>query len=408
MFLGVQSSTPIPPEDWTSDGALLFAGVPEYGRSNSVNDNDAIIQHIRRGKALRIFLKIPTAKDIYSYLGEFVVDQRSPVAHYCELASEEEAYRIAKSRHRLISTRVPFLRAFPVTNGPAAVPATVARQLYLDAKIQTEGTSEDAGDDEPLLRDILGSPSQLLKLYQRHPDRFRELISDDASARDVIAIAHRREQVEHFRRLLFEDSYFDSMCENSSGRGPESVWQEFFEKNTWILGASLAGQLLTSWNHEKLEQVVVGQSVSGAGKRTDALLHTAGRVKSMVFAEFKTHRTPLLEKPYRSGCWSPSRDLVGGIAQVQGTVHRCVQDIRERLSNLDLDGSELGDYTYLIRPRSFLIVGRLDQLIGRSGGDHSDRIRSFELFRRNLSEPEVVTYDELLSKADWIVSTAHP
>jgi hypothetical protein len=72
------------------------------------------------------------------------------------------------------------------------------------------------------------------------------------------------------------------------------VWKRLSEENPWILGVSLAGQLLAAWSHEKHEQVVAGSSISGPGKRADALLRTAGRIKSLVFAEFKTHKTELL------------------------------------------------------------------------------------------------------------------
>jgi hypothetical protein len=34
------------------------------------------------------------------------------------------------------------------------------------------------------------------------------------------------------------------------------------------------------------------------------------------------------------------------------------------------------------------------------------KFRSFELFRRNLHEPEIVTYDELLARAEWHVEIA--
>lgn len=271
--------------------------------------------------------------------------------------------------------------------------------------IPIDGTASQRVDDA-LVRDLLQNPSDLMRLYRRHPEKFRELITDDESARDVIAIAHRRKQVSRFRRLLSDDSYFASELTELAGDRPEAVWQRFFEENPWILGISLAGQLLTSWSDDKLEQIVTGRSISGVGKRTDALLHTAGRIKTMTFAEFKTHRTKLLEKEYRSGCWSPSRELSGGVAQIQGTVHRCVQSVGERLASLAPDGSEIpGDFTYLIQPRSFLVIGRLDELTGDAGGDHIDRIRSFELFRRNTNQPEIVTYDELLARAEWIVET---
>jgi hypothetical protein len=36
-----------------------------------------------------------------------------------------------------------------------------------------------------------------------------------------------------------------------------------------------------------------------------------------------------------------------------------------------------------------------------SSGVHKERYRSFELYRRNLYEPEIVAFDELLARAEW-------
>jgi hypothetical protein len=128
----------------------------------------------------------------------------------------------------------------------------------------------------------------------------------------------------------------------------------------------------------------------------------------MVFAEIKTHRAALLaSKEYRPGCWAPSTELSGGVAQVQGTVHRAVTEIGERLQDTAADGSDLpGEFTYMLRPRAFLVIGNLEQLRGTAGGDNRDRVRSFELYRRQLHEPEIVTFDELLARAEWHVTTA--
>ncbi|MEV4285492.1 Shedu immune nuclease family protein [Nonomuraea bangladeshensis] len=264
--------------------------------------------------------------------------------------------------------------------------------------------------DDALVRDLFADATSMLAIYKRDPERFRKLITDDETARDIIAIAHRRQQVERFRKLLHDDVYFEAERARSTDRRAESVWQRFFEENSWILGVSLAGQLLTSWSHEKLEQVVAGSSISGPGKRADALLRTAGRIKSLVFAEFKTHKTELLATDaYRSGCWAPSKELAGGVAQAQGTVHRAVRDLGDRLESLAPDGSVFpDDHSYLVRPRSFLIIGQLQQLIGQAGGDHQEKIRSFELYRRNTAEPEVLTFDELLARAEWFVNTPVP
>ncbi|MPZ66946.1 MAG: DUF4263 domain-containing protein [Pseudonocardiaceae bacterium] len=273
--------------------------------------------------------------------------------------------------------------------------------------IPVEGGEETIRVEDQLLREIFSDPAALAGVYEQDPGRFRDLVRDDPSASDVIALAHRKEVVEHFRQLLTEPDFFDAERDNVPNRSKEAVWQGFLERNPWILGIGLTGQLLTSWSNAKLEQTVAGFSVSGPGKRTDALLRTSGSIRSLVFAEIKHHITDLLcDEPYRTGCWAPSEELAGGVAQVQQTVHLASREIGEALRDMDPDGSLTGEATYLLRPRSFLILGNLDQLRGTSGGVHPGRFSSFELYRRNLYEPEVLTFDELLARAEWHVALA--
>lgn len=270
--------------------------------------------------------------------------------------------------------------------------------------IPVEGAQSVRIDDD-LLREILSDPAALRAMYRSEEDRIRRLIEEDDKAEDVVALAARRARVAEFRRLLTDDAYFDDCAR---GPGPERVWQDFFEQNPWIFGLNLGAMFLTRLDRSKLEQVVVGASIAGPGKRSDAVMRTAGRIRSMVLAEIKTHRTPLLAtSEYRSGCWAASADLAGAVAQAHGTVHRAVTQIGERLAATADDGSEIpGDFTYLVRPRSFLVIGDLAQLSGQGGGDHPDKVRSFELYRRQLMEPEIITFDELLARAEWSVSLA--
>ena len=148
------------------------------------------------------------------------------------------------------------------------------------------------------MRDFSAHPDALVRLYGRDPEKFRDLIRNDASADDVVALAHRKTVVERFRALLTDDAAFES-ARAESGGDREKVWQRFLETNP-VLGVSLAGQLLRSWDDSMLEQVVAGFSVAGPGKRTDALLRTSGRIRSLVFAEIKHHETALLgRREYR-------------------------------------------------------------------------------------------------------------
>jgi len=260
--------------------------------------------------------------------------------------------------------------------------------------------------DDDLIRDLLSDPVGMRNAYRRAPAKFADLIAEDVEASDVIAIAHRRQQIADFRRLLDDPEFFGRRQEEL-GVTREGVWQKFIESNPWILGVGLSGQLLTSWDNNRLEQVVAGFSIAAAGKRVDALLRTAGSFSMMVFAEIKHHETDLLaDSAYRPDCWALSSDLSGGVTQVQQTVYRASLDIRERIFDTDKDGVETGRATYLIRPRSFLIAGHLRSLGGEGGGVHMAKLRSFELYRRNLHEPEILTFDELLNRAEWALGKA--
>jgi hypothetical protein len=244
----------------------------------------------------------------------------------------------------------------------------------------------------------------MASVYAKDPQRFRALIESDANASDVIALQHRREVAATMREWLEDDHAFTAA--NAAAGGPERAWQQLLEANPWVLGIGLGGQLLTSWEEGKLEQTVVGRSIRGVGKRADALLRTAGIVRSLAFAEIKHHKTRLLGEEYRPGSWSPSKEVAGAVVQVQQTVHLASRELGDYIQDHANDGGLLGNGTFVLQPRSYLIVGSLDQLTGDGGGPIPDKVRSFELFRRNLHQPDVITFDELLARAELHLEAA--
>lgn len=250
---------------------------------------------------------------------------------------------------------------------------------------------------------VVGTP-ELEAAYGRDPDLVRELIESDTNASDVIAYARRKQTLEDFRSLIDDPEMFTRR--SGAEGGPERVWQKLFEANHWLLSGSLAGTLFTSWEPERLEQTAVGRSIASVGKRPDALLRSAGLIRSMVFVEIKHHQTPLVaSSSYRSGTWPVSAELAGAVAQSQVTVQLVVEELRDRLQMTDADGVDIpGEFTYLFRPRSFVVAGSLAQLTGASGGHDQAKIRSFELYRRSLSGPEILTFDEVLARAELLVA----
>ena len=249
----------------------------------------------------------------------------------------------------------------------------------------------------------------LAAAYEREPEVLRALVAADASADDIIALNHRRAVVEEFRRLLEDSEYFEVRRDAHPQRSSEGVWQQLFEANPWLLGLTLSSQLLVGWDPDKLEKVVAGFDVTGPGKRTDAFMKTAGAIQLLTFVEIKRHDTDLLDKTeYRSGAYGPSYELSGAVAQSQTTVQLAQEKIGPILRTQDQSGFDIpGADSYLYRPRSYVIAGHRNEFISEDGGHHRGKIRSFELYRRSLIEPEILTYDEVLARAEALVELAH-
>ena len=218
-----------------------------------------------------------------------------------------------------------------------------------------------------------------------------------------------REQLEEFHKLLVDEEFFEER-KNTLGANKknEDVWQIFFERNTWIFGYGLNYLFNSALDGEKLEQVVKGHDFTSSGKRVDALLKTQGVISALSFGEIKTHKANLIKKlstPYRKECWQVSDELAGGIAQIQKTVQVSLQNIRSKTDMKSADGAPTGEQLFLYQPKSFLIIGSLAEF-QEEHGINEEKYSSFEIFRRNTLNPEIITFDELYERARYIVDSS--
>ncbi|HKI55424.1 MAG TPA: Shedu immune nuclease family protein [Anaerolineales bacterium] len=260
--------------------------------------------------------------------------------------------------------------------------------------------------DDRFIEEIVLTREQLSQLISDHPELVDELIRHNTTSQEVALLGYRKQQLDHFRSLLENSDYFDvSLQSLGANKRPEDLWQQFFEQNTWIFGVGLSYQFNSPLSGKKLEQVVSGYDFQSPGKRVDGLLKTRGFLSSLAFAEIKTHKTPLLTEaktPYRSGAWSVSREVAGGVAQIQRTVQESLRNIQTKTQLEDSDGAPTGEEVFLYTPRSFLVVGSLSAF-EEEHGINEQKYSSFEMFRRNLTNPEIVTFDELYERAKHIV-----
>lgn len=234
-----------------------------------------------------------------------------------------------------------------------------------------------------------------LKVLKDHPELVAEFARNQITTEDVVALAYRREQLNTFSDMLDRG---DGLTENH--------WQQFFERNQWIFGYGLSYIFTTGLDGRKLQQKIRGPSLVAVGKIPDGIMKTRAAVSALCLVEIKKSSTALLkENEYRRGTWAPSNELSGAVAQCQETLRAAADVLDTHHRFTDEEGNQTGEELMSVQPRSFLVVGSLRQF-QNAIGINSARYQAFEGFRRNLRQPEILTFDELYERARFIVAHA--
>lgn len=189
-----------------------------------------------------------------------------------------------------------------------------------------------------------------------------------------------------------------------SNNSDESFWQKFLAENDWIFGYGLNYQFL----HLLKEQPDYGgRNFTGKGsQKGDYLLNTVADVKFTVLVEIKTPVTHLLSyknseprkvDEIRNDVWLLSWELLGATSQIQVNC-RTWQIDSQRGENMRQLESENKIFT--VEPKGILIIGNTRELLR-----NESIVSCFESYRRNIKNPEIITFDELYERAKFIVST---
>lgn len=207
-------------------------------------------------------------------------------------------------------------------------------------------------------------------LTELQPDLFKAVL--------VTKLHELREQaVQTFEEQLARDQW------------AEDDWQEFFESNTWIFGYGLTYRFLSTI---ETQPHYGGTNLSGRGaQRGDFLAVTEAEKRFTVLIEIKKPSATLVsEKPYRNQAHLIGGHVAGGVAQLQANCRTWELSGAREEQNQEL----LTDFeAYTIQPKGILVIGHMQQL------DSLGKRTSFELFRRNLQNPEIITFDELLERS---------
>jgi Shedu protein SduA, C-terminal/Shedu protein SduA, N-terminal len=182
----------------------------------------------------------------------------------------------------------------------------------------------------------------------------------------------------------------------------EGFWQKFFTENDWIFGYGLNYQFLHLLNDQP---DYGGRNYTGKGtQKGDFLMQTKADAAFTVLVEIKTPITKLLSynkseprkvKNPRNDVWLLSSDLLGSISQIQVNTRTWAIDSQRAENVRQLEENNI----FTIEPKGILIIGNTNELKG-----NESIISCFESYRRNITNPEIITFDELYERAKFIVN----
>ena len=215
---------------------------------------------------------------------------------------------------------------------------------------------------------------------------------------DIVNIGYRKKQLEIFKKLLEEDyltEYKKEIIKNTQIKD-ELAWQYFFNENPWIFGYGLDYRFMGILQKEFSAS---GTEADGSGQVNGDFL--IGDKKFTTFVELKKPDTPLFKNSTtRSGAWKLSTDLMEAKSQI--LEQKASGQIKiEKETIHDSDGNEIKQKSY--DSKVILILGNWDQIKNDVDLVKQTKIKTFELFRRDSRNVEIITFDELFERAKFIV-----
>ncbi len=215
---------------------------------------------------------------------------------------------------------------------------------------------------------------------------------------DLVNTGYRKLQLEQFRKLLHENHLeeYKIIIENPTTKD-ETAWQHFFKSNEWIFGYGLDYRF-----QGILQKEFHASDTSAAGKDGVISDYLLGDKRFTTFVELKLPTTNLFgPSKNRSHAWALSNKLIDAYSQI-------LEQKASGQIKIETTKELLDDFNHEITQRSFdsrtiLIIGSWDEISADPPGIKRTKEKTFELFRRDSRNIDIITYDELYERASFIV-----
>ena len=183
--------------------------------------------------------------------------------------------------------------------------------------------------------------------------------------------------------------------------GDEAVWHHFLKNNDWILGLNVDIKFIRDFYDE--QKVGIEDSRGSGSPKADIL----GVSDYTTLIELKHSGTKIFKKEKtkgRANTWDFTSDFIEGISQCLGQKFYLDKSY-EFKDFIDNDGQILDKIqTGTIDPKTVFIIGNRSSEFPRDMQiDNRTRSETFELFRRNSRNIDIITFDELFERAYYTV-----
>lgn len=216
------------------------------------------------------------------------------------------------------------------------------------------------------------------------------------TSKDIVNTSFRKKGLQIFKSLMADNLYWKSYAaeNNISTHSEEKVWQYFFEKNEWIFGYGLDYRFQTI-----LQREVHFSAAELNGSNTVIGDYLIGDKMFTTFIELKKPSTNMFGKSSnRSNSWRLSNELIDSYSQI--LEHKASGLLRLEKEQF-IDGELLKQKTY--DSKVILIIGHWNELDeAHTTLEREIKKKTFELFRRDSRNVEIVTFDELYERAIFI------
>lgn len=175
----------------------------------------------------------------------------------------------------------------------------------------------------------------------------------------------------------------------SANNDSKEFWQNTLTEYSWIISQIFAAPIILY----KEKAYVGGKTIDNKGGNLVDIIYKNKLSSNVVLIELKTPCTEILGKEYRQ-TFSMSNEMSGAIGQTLNYKHQIQQNY------IALQMADKKNVFEVINPRALLIIGNFSQELGTD----NSKIEALELYRQNLKDVCVLTYDELFAKVEILKS----